>query len=277
MKAISGTWLGEQGVTFALLFPDVIRWSCVCFHAHGDRPGQARPGQAKAGQAAMIELSFDEELGYVWWGKNKAFFVKGAEVVDNRHWARWYARHAPEDELTGTQKPSFVWSRQEADSPEHQARQACVAEAAEKVTKEIMRQLIEQGGEGRVVLPNWNEEYRGLLGPLREFLEAQPDRLVVSALTTDCSRKYTVAVVEPSASAELDATRRCLAKFAVREVTKQLTEPGNVGVVSLPDWKETFSPHLGTLRSFLGSRPEFVIIPGRGSKFRVVAAGALPS
>ena len=60
------------------------------------------------------------------------------------------------------------------------------------------------------------------------------------------------------------------------EVMKQVTERGSVGVVSIPDWKVTFLPHLGALRAFLESRPEFVVIPKRGGKFNVAPAGAFP-
>ena len=201
MKAMSGTWLGEQGETYTLLFPETLRWNCVCFDTQG---------------VAMVELSFDKELGLVWWGTGKAFFMKGAQVVVNDRRAEWYAAEK------GTQKPSFVWTREEAKPPAHEARparpaDACVAEAAERATREIISQLLEQGGDGRLSLPQWNKEYRGLLGPLRDFLAAQPDKFIMTTLKG--SRKYTVAVVESSANAELDATRRCLAKLAAREVT----------------------------------------------------------
>mmetsp|Transcript_1600 Transcript_1600/g.3161 ORF Transcript_1600/g.3161 Transcript_1600/m.3161 type:complete len:392 (-) Transcript_1600:445-1620(-) len=248
MKAMSGTWLGEQGETYTLLFPETLRWSCVCFDTQG---------------VAMVELSFDKELGLVWWGTGKAFFMKGAQVVVNDHRVEWYAAE------TGTRKPSFVWTREEAKSPAREARparplDACVAEAAERATREIISQLLGQGGDGRLSLPHWSKEYRGLLGPLRDFLAAQPGKFIVNSSMG--SRKYTVAVVDQSANFELDVTRKCLAKLAVREVMQQVE---GVGVVSMPDWKDTFSAHLGTLRSFLESRPEFVVIPRRGGKFHV--------
>jgi hypothetical protein len=265
MKAMSGTWVGEQGETYTLLFPDINRWNCVCCEAQG---------------LAMADLSFDEELGLVWWGKQKVYFVMAAEVVVNNHCARWYTQTPGGD--TWTQKPSFVWTRQEptasSNSPASSidlidlAQSEClpppsiesIAEAASRATHEVMRQLLDQGGQGKIWLPHWNEQYRDLLGPCRDFLAAQPGKFIVNS--SKGSRKYTVAVVDQSASLELDVTRKCLAKVAVREVMKQVE---GVGVVSMPDWKDTFSAHLGTLRSFLESRPEFVVIPRRGGKFHV--------
>jgi hypothetical protein len=58
---------------------------------------------------------------------------------------------------------------------------------------------------------------------------------------------------------------------------KQVTERGSLGVVNLPDWKDTFSPLLGSLRPFLEGRPEFVVMPKRGGKFSVALSGACPS
>lgn len=267
MEAMIGTWLGEQGETFTLLFPETLQWSCVCFD--------------KLTGVTVVQLTFDEELGHLWWGKGMAFFAKGAEVVANgrRASVRWYAAEA------GTQTPRFVWTRlEEADTPPphtpppRQARnsrlgEASVAEAAERVTSEIIAQLLEQGGEGRIRLPHWKEQYHVLLGPLRDFLAARPDKFIVTTLKG--SRDYTVAVVEPSATAKLDETRRCLAQIAVREILQQVTENGSVGQVCVTDWKERFSAHLGPLRSFLDGRPEFVVIPKflkRRGKFNVALA-----
>lgn len=63
--------------------------------------------------------------------------------------------------------------------------------------------------------------------------------------------------------------------WAIEEINRQLGTPGHNGYVWLAHWKETYAPHLGTLRTFLESRPDkFTVIPGNGRSFRV--ASALP-
>jgi len=298
MKAMSGQWRGDQGEIYTLLFPHANRWTCICCDSAG---------------VAMVDLLFDEEFGFVWWGKDKAYFVMGAEIVVSNHWARWYAA-----EDTWARKPRFAWTRLDPSQPkslsvtsqaspglpmgqglpmnqvshfnafsmpmaESLALQcaeqaalhagpsdAAVAEAAARANGEITQQLVEQGGHGKIWLPQWNQEYRDLLGPLFDFLAAQPDRFAVRAPKD--SRRFTVAVADPVAHGELGATRKCLARLAVQEVMKQVTAKGDFGVVSMPDWKETYATHLGTLRSFLEGRPEFVVARKRGSKFALALA-----
>jgi len=147
---------------------------------------------------------------------------------------------------------------------------AAVAEAATRATAEIMQQLVEQGGHGKIWFPQWNQKYRDLLGSLFDFLAAQPDKFTIRAQKD--SRRFTVTVADPVAQTVLSATRKCLEKLAVRAVMKQVTAKGEFGVVDMPDWKDTYAAHLGTLRSFLEGRPEFVVIPKRGNNFSLALA-----
>jgi len=303
MKAMSGQWRGDQGEIYTLLFPHANRWTCICCDSAG---------------VAMVDLLFDEEFGFVWWGKDKAYFVMGAEIVVSNHWARWYAA-----EDTWARKPRFAWTRLDPSQPKSLSvtsqaspglpmgqglpmnqvsrfnlnefsmptaetlalqngevlEQVCphagpsdaaVAEAATRATAEIMQQLVEQGGHGKIWFPQWNQKYRDLLGSLFDFLAAQPDKFTIRAQKD--SRRFTVTVADPVAQTVLSATRKCLEKLAVRAVMKQVTAKGEFGVVDMPDWKDTYAAHLGTLRSFLEGRPEFVVIPKRGNKFSLALA-----
>jgi hypothetical protein len=61
--------------------------------------------------------------------------------------------------------------------------------------------------------------------------------------------------------------------WAIEEIIHQLSMPENEGYIWIEHWNAAYAPYLGSLRSFLASRPDqFRIIPGKGKSFRVETA-----
>lgn len=64
-----------------------------------------------------------------------------------------------------------------------------------------------------------------------------------------------------------------LAWWAIEEINQQLGTPGNNGYVWITSWNQTYGRQLGSLRTFLESRPDqFTVKPGKGKGFRVASA-----
>lgn len=78
---------------------------------------------------------------------------------------------------------------------------------------------------------------------------------------------------EEQQEAQVGSQYQELADAAIAEVERQLRAPGNKGFVWVTCWNEWYLRHLGTLRSFLESRPDrFVVHPGRGRGYTVSLA-----
>lgn len=155
---------------------------------------------------------------------------------------------------------------------------------------QVQKQLSEQGGQGRVWIPNWKQEY-GSLGSLKAFLESRPDKFKVVPGKLNSFEVASVSKGKTRAAAVLTSAKvrggyNAAAKRAdggngydpdvaqvIREAKEQLREQGGQGKVWFENWKGRFG-HLGSLRVFFESRPDkFTIISGPGSTFQV----ALPS
>jgi len=64
--------------------------------------------------------------------------------------------------------------------------------------------------------------------------------------------------------------------WAIKEIKQQLNAPGNSGYVWISNWNKVYASYLGTLRTFIESRPDhFVVIPGYGKGYRVSLAHQL--
>jgi len=171
---------------------------------------------------------------------------------------------------------------------------------------EIKDQLRQQGGEGKVMISDWNEAYGIELGPLKLFLLSRPDKFVVFQ---GQGKAFTVGLVSrdqvqqtpqkgahkgrntgkgPPAKLALPAGKGPPAKLAlpaapednydpliaeaVRELKDQLRLQGGTGKVWIDDWRKNFG-ELGSLRQFLEARPDkFIVNPGRGKDFDVSIA-----
>jgi len=161
---------------------------------------------------------------------------------------------------------------------------------------EIKDQLRQQGGEGKVMISDWNEVYGIELGPLKLFLLSRPDKFVVFQ---GQGKSFTVGLVSPdqgqqtsqkgahkgrntgkgppaklalpAPAAPVDNYDPLIAE-AVRELKDQLRLQGGTGKVWIDDWRKHFG-ELGSLRQFLEARPDkFIVNPGRGKDFDVSIA-----
>eukprot|EP00933_Yihiella_yeosuensis_P080599 TRINITY_DN94052_c0_g1_i1.p1 TRINITY_DN94052_c0_g1~~TRINITY_DN94052_c0_g1_i1.p1 ORF type:complete len:425 (-),score=74.86 TRINITY_DN94052_c0_g1_i1:337-1611(-) len=79
----------------------------------------------------------------------------------------------------------------------------------------------------------------------------------------------------PKAKAKAKAkavSSKKLENEAIAQIKAQLADDERQGYVWVEEWNERFLPHLGTLRTFLESRPDkFVVTPGKGKSYRVEA------
>lgn len=263
MQALSGIWVGQRGETYILDFISSNVWNCVRYDAAGTKE---------------FQISYEEAEGLAWWGSEKGYFLDATQLVSANSQVMWYAAG---DKTR--RKPRFVWSQQGSASQAtptwiEQAQDVEADQAdgsspllAACAIREVTEQLLEQGGHGRVWLPHWNEHYRVHLGPLRDFLDALPDKFTVTA--GQGARKYAVAIAGAAANAELSALTQSLTAQAVQAIEEQVMAPDSEGFVVIPDWKQRFSAHLGSIRSFLESQPDkFAIMPRRNGKFTVAMA-----
>lgn len=122
--------------------------------------------------------------------------------------------------------------------------------------REIDEQLDHPDFDGQLQIPRWGERYGEELGSLKTFLESWPDRFTVIP-GEDCS----FSVMK---------TADAMGKRAIAEIEAQLIDPEHDGFLRIPHWSDQFAPSLGSLRSFLESRPDkFHVTPGDNRNFTV--------
>lgn len=178
--------------------------------------------------------------------------------------------------------------------------------------REITEQLRTPGNPGHVWIQDWGRRYQSVLGPLRGFLEGNPDHFMV---TQEGGNRFSVALVKGSGWKRSPSTGKGgggggswggkgwgkgswgggaqmaignggwdpVVAAAIREIKEQLLAPGSDGTVWVEKWGPRFQDYLGPLRAFMESRPDkFNIVPGEGRKYTVeyvgggTATGATP-
>jgi len=69
-----------------------------------------------------------------------------------------------------------------------------------------------------------------------------------------------------------------LAAAAVNEIEQQIQMPDWSGLLWIENWNEHYFAHLGSLRTFVESRPDkFTVVPGKGRSYRVTLASGAPA
>jgi len=194
---------------------------------------------------------------------------------------------SPRRRKEGTASPCSSSSPPTIFSSSSRRASVCGGGLAAEALQEIARQLRAPVHDGRVRIAGWKERYAEELGPLRQFLEEDPEQFTVAR---GRGGHFTVfpagALLDADASAFAPATAAAhkarkgggkgggrqegaLAEEAIAEVEAILAALGGEGCTLIQDWNSKYLRHLGHLRDFLMSRPDkFRIIPnGRG--FRV--------
>ncbi|CAE8593743.1 unnamed protein product [Polarella glacialis] len=281
-KGLEGTWLGEDGETYTTyLHAGKPMWICIMRDSAGGRES--------------FSLSFDEHENKVWWGSEKTFFLDASELREEpAHFpVAWEPAHfrvawySAADQAK--RRPQYFWHRapsqqqkeqQQQQQPQQQQQQQQPSKfqgfdtyALDKqcAIRDLEEKLTLPSSDGHVHLPQWDKCYLQSLGTLREFLEKCPEKFKV--VPGHDKWTYTVALVGAGPSAQQKKVDVCfrgrwkaLGDAAIAEITQQLADPGRKGFVWIKQWSQSYQRQLGSLRSFLQSRPDkFKVIPTSSS------------
>mmetsp|Transcript_34344 Transcript_34344/g.80144 ORF Transcript_34344/g.80144 Transcript_34344/m.80144 type:complete len:437 (-) Transcript_34344:18-1328(-) len=270
-QQLAGEWLGRQGCKYQVVFGDLhdIRVTRV----HQDSPAQPD-----------VPLYLDIRERFMWWGKDRLYFLDLSEV----DWMSEPASLVWRDPGCG-QRPDMEWQRPTHERNDSSGSQVRVQRWARRTPLQTGEDVAQEPAS----MPTPADSVPAQSASSPQDVEAKPRqpkaqtssravwKPVVRADSTDKALEgeaklwklqQTALAGVPDESRKAAADRKDeLAEEALREIISQLKRPGNGGYVWVDDWNERFNATLGTVRNFIESKPDkFQVTPTTGRGYRVM-------
>mmetsp|Transcript_28053 Transcript_28053/g.80899 ORF Transcript_28053/g.80899 Transcript_28053/m.80899 type:complete len:404 (+) Transcript_28053:121-1332(+) len=113
--SLEGEWQGEKGETYTIQPQGEATW--ICMRQDGYR-------------SKRYTVVYDQELGFLWWGLQKTYFLDLADVRDMPDRARWYSA----SDRVKKRRPRFAWTRV-AEAPDTTQASLCKPQTAAAADK----------------------------------------------------------------------------------------------------------------------------------------------